>query len=274
MATSSDWAVEANGLVKIFGDNRAVDGVDLRVRTGTVYGVLGPNGAGKTTTIRMLATLLRPDGGSATHLRPRRAARGADRAPAHRRDRPVRLGRRDALAPPRTSALLPPARAQTRRIAAQGHRAARGVRADGCRQAPAQELLRRHAPPPRPRREPDLAAAADLPRRADHGPRPAHPLADVGHHPPTGGARDRPCCSPPSTSTRPTSWPTASPSSTAARVVAEGTADELKASVGESSLQLRLADPADLDDVRVGASSACSASTRRVSPRPAASPPR
>ena len=62
---STDWAVEADGLVKVFGDNRAVDGVDLRVKTGTVYGVLGPNGAGKTTTIRMLATLLRPDGGTA-----------------------------------------------------------------------------------------------------------------------------------------------------------------------------------------------------------------
>jgi ABC-2 type transport system ATP-binding protein len=58
-------AIEAEGLVKVFGENRAVDGVDLTVATGTVYGVLGPNGAGKTTTIRMLATLLRPDGGSA-----------------------------------------------------------------------------------------------------------------------------------------------------------------------------------------------------------------
>ncbi len=61
----NEWAVEAEGLVKIFGENRAVDGVDLKVKTGSVYGVLGPNGAGKTTTISMLATLLRPDGGSA-----------------------------------------------------------------------------------------------------------------------------------------------------------------------------------------------------------------
>ncbi|OAB41539.1 ABC transporter [Paenibacillus macquariensis subsp. defensor] len=60
-----DWAVEARGLVKNFGDNRAVDGVNLNVRAGTIYGVLGPNGAGKTTTIGMLATLLRPDAGSA-----------------------------------------------------------------------------------------------------------------------------------------------------------------------------------------------------------------
>ena len=62
--TTTDWALEADGLVKVFGENRAVDGVDLRVRTGTVYGVLGPNGAGKTTTINMLATLLRPDAGA------------------------------------------------------------------------------------------------------------------------------------------------------------------------------------------------------------------
>ena len=56
-------AIEAHGLVKAFKDNRAVDGVDLNVPAGSIYGVLGPNGAGKTTTIRMLATLLKPDSG-------------------------------------------------------------------------------------------------------------------------------------------------------------------------------------------------------------------
>ena len=66
--TTQTLAIEATGLVKSFGDTRAVDGVDLSVRSGTVYGVLGPNGAGKTTTIRMLATLLRPDAGSARVL--------------------------------------------------------------------------------------------------------------------------------------------------------------------------------------------------------------
>jgi len=59
------YAIEATGLVKQFGKNRAVDGVDLRVPAGSIYGVLGPNGAGKTTTINMLATLMKPDGGSA-----------------------------------------------------------------------------------------------------------------------------------------------------------------------------------------------------------------
>jgi len=68
MPTEHALAIEAEGLVKGFGDVRAVDGVDLAVRSGTVYGVLGPNGAGKTTTIRMLATLLRPDAGSARVL--------------------------------------------------------------------------------------------------------------------------------------------------------------------------------------------------------------
>ncbi|QTN01124.1 ATP-binding cassette domain-containing protein [Sediminibacillus dalangtanensis] len=63
---SGEWAVEAKGIAKTFGENRAVDGVDLQVPTGSIYGVLGPNGAGKTTVIRMLATLLRPDAGSAS----------------------------------------------------------------------------------------------------------------------------------------------------------------------------------------------------------------
>ncbi len=65
---TASLAIEANGLGKSYGAVRAVDGVDLAVRRGCVYGVLGPNGAGKTTTIRMLATLTRPDSGSARVL--------------------------------------------------------------------------------------------------------------------------------------------------------------------------------------------------------------
>jgi ABC-2 type transport system ATP-binding protein len=68
MTTHPSLAIEATSLVKVFGTTRAVDGVDLAVRGGAVYGVLGPNGAGKTTTIRMLTTLLRPDSGSARVL--------------------------------------------------------------------------------------------------------------------------------------------------------------------------------------------------------------
>jgi ABC-2 type transport system ATP-binding protein len=58
-------SVYANGLVKSFGELRAVDGIDLEVRQGEIFGVLGPNGAGKTTMLRMLATLLPIDAGQA-----------------------------------------------------------------------------------------------------------------------------------------------------------------------------------------------------------------
>jgi ABC-2 type transport system ATP-binding protein len=62
------YAIETSGLTKSFGNTRALDGVDLRIRKGSVYGLLGPNGAGKTTTIRILTTLLRPEAGTATVL--------------------------------------------------------------------------------------------------------------------------------------------------------------------------------------------------------------
>jgi ABC-2 type transport system ATP-binding protein len=61
-------AIETSGLIKTFGATRALDGVDLQIRKGSVYGLLGPNGAGKTTTIRILATLLKPDAGTASVL--------------------------------------------------------------------------------------------------------------------------------------------------------------------------------------------------------------
>ncbi len=61
-------AILAEGLVKHFGSVHALDGVDLAVPTGTVLGLLGPNGAGKTTAVRILTTILRPDGGRATIL--------------------------------------------------------------------------------------------------------------------------------------------------------------------------------------------------------------
>jgi ABC-2 type transport system ATP-binding protein len=62
---SSEPAVEVEGLVMAFGRTRALDGLDLRVATGCVHGLVGPGGAGKTTLLGVLATRLRPDGGSA-----------------------------------------------------------------------------------------------------------------------------------------------------------------------------------------------------------------
>ncbi|TDC75196.1 ATP-binding cassette domain-containing protein [Streptomyces hainanensis] len=64
-AEAGEYSVIAEGLRKQYGDKTAVDGLDLRVRRGTVCGLLGPNGAGKTTSVRMLSTLVRPDGGRA-----------------------------------------------------------------------------------------------------------------------------------------------------------------------------------------------------------------
>jgi oleandomycin transport system ATP-binding protein len=61
----TDLAIDATGLIKSFGDTKALAGVDLAARKGTVLGVLGPNGAGKTTAVRILATLLRADSGVA-----------------------------------------------------------------------------------------------------------------------------------------------------------------------------------------------------------------
>ncbi|MFE1840219.1 ATP-binding cassette domain-containing protein [Streptomyces sviceus] len=63
---SGDSAVSVRGLVKHYGETKALDGVDLDVREGTVMGVLGPNGAGKTTLVRILSTLITPDAGQAT----------------------------------------------------------------------------------------------------------------------------------------------------------------------------------------------------------------
>ena len=65
LTQSSGSAVEVRGLVKHYGRTKALDGVDLDVRQGTVLGVLGPNGAGKTTLVRVLSTLIKPDAGTA-----------------------------------------------------------------------------------------------------------------------------------------------------------------------------------------------------------------
>ena len=80
-ARVTDWAITATGLVKRFGDRRVVDGVDVAIPHGAIYGVLGPNGAGKTTTLRMLLGIIEPDGGT-------RCLLGAD----HPRDASDRVG--------------------------------------------------------------------------------------------------------------------------------------------------------------------------------------
>jgi ABC-2 type transport system ATP-binding protein len=87
ITTSPPYAVEARGLVKTFGTFRAVDGIDLAVPTGSIFGVLGPNGAGKTTLLRMLLGIIDPDAGSRSLLgeeRPLKMARAVGYLPEER----------------------------------------------------------------------------------------------------------------------------------------------------------------------------------------------
>ncbi len=89
-------AIEVEGLAREFrGGIRAVDGVDLRVDEGEIYGFLGPNGAGKSTIVRILATLLRPTGGRARVAGHDVVHEADGGAPLHRR-RPAGRGDRPA----------------------------------------------------------------------------------------------------------------------------------------------------------------------------------
>ena len=88
------YTVEVEALTKTFGQTRALDGVDLRITTGTIYGLLGPNGAGKTTLVRILATLVRPDAGTALVAGHDLVADGRCRPALDRPHRAVRRCRR------------------------------------------------------------------------------------------------------------------------------------------------------------------------------------
>ena len=93
-------AIEAKGLVKAFDGKRAVDGIDIAVPEGTIYGVLGPNGAGKTTTLRMLLGIIDPDAGWRSllgHERPIEAAHLVGYLPEERGLYPA-MTTRDAIA--------------------------------------------------------------------------------------------------------------------------------------------------------------------------------
>lgn len=100
MCVTRELAISATGLVKLFGARRVVDGVDIAVPKGSIYGVLGPNGAGKTTTLRMLLGIIEPDEGTRLLLgraRPREASDKVGYLPEERGLYPA-MKARDAIA--------------------------------------------------------------------------------------------------------------------------------------------------------------------------------
>ncbi|HEU0257642.1 MAG TPA: ATP-binding cassette domain-containing protein [Microbacteriaceae bacterium] len=269
MTTDPDWAVRAHGLVKTFGTNRAVDGVDLDVAAGSIYGVLGPNGAGKTTTISMLATLLKPDAGEALVFghdtqREAQVVRQLIGVTAQFASVDESMSAKENLMLFCRLLGLSPAAARRRTADLLEEFALADV---------AKRTLRKFSGGMR--RRLDLAASLIA----------QPPLIFLDE--PTTGLDPR---------TRAQMWQTirrlVHTGSTVllttqyldeadqladriavidtGRVVAEGTADELKASVGTSSLQLRVADPGDLDVARrslgtvLGTAAAVSGETTRL----------
>ena len=167
------------GLVKHYGETKALDGVDLDVREGTVMGVLGPNGAGKTTLVRILSTLLTPDAGRAT-------VAGYDVLTQPRQLRRVigltgQYASVDEKLPGwenlyMIGRLLDLPRKDARRRADE--LLERFSLTDAAKR-PGVDVLRRYAAPARPRRLDDRPPVRPLPRRADHRTRPAHPQRGV-----------------------------------------------------------------------------------------------
>ena len=185
--------IEVEGLVREFKDVVAVDGIDLSVAPGEIYGFLGPNGAGKSTTVHMLTTLLPPTAGQGDGRRLRRGQERSRRSTGDRRcppgggARPAPHRARPHASPDR-AARDPAARARAAR-----RRAARARRPLARRRPPRAHVLRRDEAPPRPRAGARPPPADPLPRRADHRPRPAEPQRALGRGRPAreGGGRDR-----------------------------------------------------------------------------------
>ena len=170
----------------------AVDGLDLDVPAGSVFGLLGPNGAGKTTTLRLITGLARPTAGVVT----------IDERAGHRRRRPGRRPARHRRPRPGPALLRLDDRARARRLrgAAPGARGARGRgRADETLElvglarredAPDRRLFGWHAPAARDRPGARRAAAAADPRRAGQLARPGGPARPAGAHRRGPGERD------------------------------------------------------------------------------------
>ena len=202
--------IEASGLRKHYGDVHALAGLDLVAPAGQVTAVLGPNGAGKTTFVKAVATLLKPDAGTL-----RVAGIDAIARPDHVRRVIGLAGQNAAVEPALTGRenLVMVARlfghdAKAAKAAAQVVLDEIGLSDDADRPVKGYSGGMR--------RRLDLGASlvgapqGAAARRAHHRPRPAHPHRAVGVDPLAGRAAAPTCCSPRSTSRRPTSSPTTS----------------------------------------------------------------
>ncbi len=191
-ASLTDAAIRVEGLVKAFKELEVLRGVDFEVERGSIFALLGSNGAGKTTVIRILATLLRADAGTA-------AVHGfdvADRAGEVRESISLtgQFAAVDEILTGRENLVLV---ARLRHLPDAGRiadDAAGSLLAHRRGLAPGGHLLRWHAPPAGHRDEPDRRPAGGVPRRADHGPGPGGAPGGVGGDPGPGHAGARRCC--------------------------------------------------------------------------------
>ena len=251
MSAPSSPAVEVHGLVREFkGGIRAVDGLDLAVAPGEIYGFLGPNGAGKTTSVRILTTLLRPTAGHA------RVAGHDVVAEADAVRRAIGVALQEAAIDPlmtgrellRMQGALHGLRAAAARERAADAAVAR--RTDRGRGPPRRRLLGRDAAAARPRARARPPAARAVPRRADDRARPDQPRRAVArgaraqrrghhrlpHHAVPGGGR---------AARRPRRHHRARPARR------RGDAGHAQGAGGEPTLHIELADPESAERARV-----------------------
>ena len=175
-----DTPILTSDLVRTFGDVKAVDGIDLAVTRGEIFGFLGPNGAGKSTTVRMLTTLLKPTSGSA-HVAGFNVLTNADDV-----RRSIGVALQDAAIDPlmtgrellRLQAVL---HAIDKKRAPRARRRSIGEgRARSGRRPARGDLLRRYAPTPRPCAGSRTRSDSAVPRRAHDRTRPEQSRRDLG----------------------------------------------------------------------------------------------
>ena len=187
-------AIETRGLVKIFGETRAVDGVDLAVPPAPSTAC-----SARTAPARPPRSACSPRCCAPTAARPGSSATTSSREADAVRGRVSLTGQfasvdEDLTGHGEPGAARPPARLSRRRRRRARGRAARRVRPGRGGRPAGEEVLGRHAPAHRHRRQHRRHARAAVPRRADHRPRPAQPQPGVGHRPGAGRRRARRCC--------------------------------------------------------------------------------